>query len=179
MKKFIPLSFLILLVSLLAGNALAAKPFAGVKKLMTVEEYERAGLNKLSADELQALNRWFARYSADVASALHAAPPVPAPEPREWPRLSPKFSARQHSEQPRDEEEEWHTLVAHIKGKFSGWTGKTRFKLDNGQVWQQRNGGTWKTSSVSPEVTIEKNLLGFFKMRVEGHSVAIGVKRIR
>jgi hypothetical protein len=35
-------------------------------------------------------------------------------------------------------------VTSRIVGEFSGWSGKTRFVLENGQVFEQRRPGRWK-----------------------------------
>jgi len=70
------------------------------------------------------------------------------------------------------------TIKATIKGKFSGWSGKTIFKLSNGQVWRQRIKGNWRYRAESPSVEIKKNFMGYYVMRVDDKK-SVGVSQIK
>ena len=65
-----------------------------------------------------------------------------------------------------------------IDGRFDGWSGKTLFRLQNGQVWQQRISGVWRHLEESPEVEIRKNLLGLWEMELINARRQVGVRRI-
>jgi len=183
---------------LLACRPSLADEFQGVKQLMSETEFKQAGMEKLSAPEIQVLNRWIAKFSAGrrslavplataggdqsvapvqgagLAISSHTASisvsrvdarpalaPTTTPAPRD--RLTAQSSA---------------AAAVHIKGEFSGWSGKTRFHLSNGQVWQQRLPGRWKAHLESPRVRIEKNLFGYYKMTVVEQDRGIGVTRV-
>jgi hypothetical protein len=51
------------------------------------------------------------------------------------------------------------------------------FNLDNGQVYQQRRPGSWRTQLSDPEVKVGHGFMGVLELEVGGHS--IGVKRLR
>ncbi len=129
------------------------KEFPGIKTLMSAQEWQAAGLTKLSDSELDALNAWLIRYTARDASIL-----------------------RNQVTQIKEEADK--DIHSNIDGKFSGWSGKTRFRLKNGQVWQQRHNGRWKTELVDPEVIITRNFFGFYEMKVKVADRSIGVKRL-
>ena len=65
-----PLLFLTLMCNVAAASAEQGSEFPGIQKLMSEEEYQAAGLDKLSADERAALNRWLVNYTAAEAPAL-------------------------------------------------------------------------------------------------------------
>ncbi len=69
-------------------------------------------------------------------------------------------------------------LRARVLGEFKGWDGKTRFTLDNGQIWRQSTPGVYRFKSTDPEVTIEKGLLGY-KMRLVETKRSIAVRRVK
>jgi hypothetical protein len=77
--------------------------------------------------------------------------------------------------QPRERIE----ISSRIAGEFNGWTGRTRFTLENGQVWEQRRGRRWKITLDSPEVRITQTFLGAYEMEIVSESRKIGVRRIR
>jgi len=66
-----------------------------------------------------------------------------------------------------------------IVGRFSGWGDKTRFKLENGQVWQQLYGVKWKTSLENPEVIIKKRFLGTYTNTIFEADKTTGVTQIK
>lgn len=73
-------------------------------------------------------------------------------------------------------------IEARLLGDFTGWTGKTIFRLDNGQVWQQTNNYIRNYSPrdpiTQPKVTITKGMFTSYNLRVEGVKRIVQVKRI-
>jgi hypothetical protein len=149
-----------LLASALLCAALTIAPaladtFPGVEKLMSAEQFESAGLHKLTPAEREALDRWLVSYTAEEAPEML--------------RSNPEVRAA----------EEAIRIEARIKQPFNGWTGDTVFYLDNGQVWRQRLKGRYFHRGDDTAVVIEKNLLGYFKMTVVSSDKSVGVTRIR
>ncbi len=56
----------------LALGSIAAddKEFPGVKRLMSDEDFKATGLDKLSTEEIEALDAWLLRYTAGDAAVL-------------------------------------------------------------------------------------------------------------
>lgn len=129
-----------------------------IRKLMTPEEFEAAGLDKLSPAEIEALNRWVVRYTA------HEAPEVR------------RQDVVVKAEAAKADEAGFKTRIA---GEFSGWDGDTIFRLQNGQIWKQRLEGRWHYRADSPEVELRKNLMGFWVLKVVETDKSIGVKRLQ
>ncbi len=73
-------------------------------------------------------------------------------------------------------------LEARLVGDFTGWSGNTVFRLDNGQVWQQRKNYITnyrpRDPIPAPRVTITKGWFGGYDLRVEGVKRSVQVKRI-
>lgn len=145
----------LLCAALTSAPTLAEGTFPGVEKLMSAEQFEAAGLNKLTPAEREALNSWLLSYTAEEAPEML--------------RSNPEVRAA----------EEAIRIEARIKQPFSGWTGDTLFYLDNGQVWRQRLKGHYFHRGDDTAVVIEKNLLGFFKMTVVDSAKSVGVTRVR
>ena len=145
-------SLTILSLIFFASISLASRDFPGIEKLMTEEEQSISGVNSLSEEQLQALNQWLIRYTANDAPTLQIE------------NSEVKQVAKQG-------------ITTRILGEFSGWTGKTVFALENGQTWQQRRRGRWKTSLVNPEVVLSRNFTGAYELSVVGGKTT-GVKRI-
>ncbi len=143
---------------LLAGaSSIQANDFPGVKKLMNEEEFQKSGLNKLSEGELEALNDWLIKYTAKDSALI-------------------RQNVKAVQEETKSE------IRSRIKGTFKGWKGNTKFYLENGQVWQQRNqkGGTrWTVNLDNPKVIITTNFFGLQILTIEGEDKSTKVKRIR
>ena len=135
-----------------AGIATAGDHFPGVRQLMSDEEFRATGLEKLSLEELEQLDAWLIRYTAGDAEVLRA------------------------SNKAVRKAQKSHEIVARIEGDFRGWTGKTIFRLDNGQVWKQRLDSTYRyRGAANPQVRIERNWMGFYRMTVLGTGKSVGV----
>jgi hypothetical protein len=141
---------------LLAPTGMAETP-PDVRALMTADEFRETGLERLSPSELEALNRWLLRYSASQASEL-----------------------RQHNEIIKEEirKFEQQGIRTRIAGEFNGWDGNTLFRLENGQVWRQRQPGQWRYRASAPEVELSKNVMGFWMLRILEADKSVGVTRV-
>ncbi len=144
----------------------SAKEFPGIETLMSKEEFAATGLGKLSAEERKALDAWLLKYTTDDVPSLV----------REVPELKESISLKQAVTLKPEEE---GPMVSRIFGSFSGWKGKTLFRLENGQVWKQRQTGRYSKKLENPEVRINKNLMGFYMLEILETGRRIGVKRIK
>ncbi len=155
-----------------------------IQRLLTPEEFHRAGLDKLTPEELAFLN-------ASLAGAGVSAPQQTGPRPAATEAaLPPPVPQLPQGEAAFGNEQELHaraerlqrvpsSIRSRIRGEFSGWEGRTDFHLENGQVWHQVDGSQFSVNLVDPTVIIEKGLLGAFYLRVEGYGSSVKVKRIR
>lgn len=76
-------------------------------------------------------------------------------------------------------EEEPEEFSARYDGDFSGWSGRTLFKLENGQVWKQTQSGRVSHRRSRPMITIRRGAFGSFRLSVEGLNRTIRVKRVK
>ena len=193
----------------LAPSLLLADDFSSLEESMTQEQFEQAGLPQLSATQLQFLNRWLQRHgdlpqsrrqsavasaatkptaasaaieptAANVAiepTAASAAtePAVASVSPVEA-SSTPSHNNDQMGFVPKLDRSE---IRSNIDGDFNGWNGKTRFKLTNGQVWQQIGAGDFAHYAANPGVVIKPKSLGSWKLYVDGFNRGIKVKRIK
>ena len=136
-------------------GAAKQKDFPGIQKLMTAEEFARAGLDKLTPEQVRALDDWLVRYTAGEAYVVQTT-----------------------SEQVRAAVPEFR-LEARIVPPFNGWSGQTLFRLDNGQVWRQRIKGRYMFSGDDTRVVITRNLLGFYNMTLVSSGRSVGVEPAR
>jgi hypothetical protein len=146
----------LLLALCLALPAVAADS-PDVRALMSPEEFEAAGLGKLSPAEIEALNRWVLRYTAKDAPVLRVQSEVVREEIR-------KVDAEGFRTQ--------------IVGAFRGWDGDTIFHLANGQTWKQRLPGRFVYRADSPEVELRKNMLGYWMLRLVEANRSVGVSPV-
>lgn len=183
----------------------AAGESVSLRQLVGDAEYTAMGLDKLSAEEQARLARWlqlrtvgrpvpiaqptvaFGVGTATVTATLGAAAPPAAPAaavalpPASGPTPPARveigtvaaFGLRQD-----EVDGEVTEIRARVVGEFTGWTGKTRFKLDNGQVWQQGMSGTYTFKATDPEVIIEKTFLGY-RLRLVETRRSISVRRLK
>ncbi len=142
--------FFILLIS---WPLLAEDSFPGIRELMTDEELRASGVDQLTEPQIQALNQWLIHYTANESELIKQTTEV--------------------------KQEAFQPIESAIIGTFHGWSGKTTFQLENGQIWQQRYSDQWVTKMENPKVTITQNFFGFYKLEVEGKNKTIGVKRIK
>lgn len=75
-------------------------------------------------------------------------------------------------------EENLEPFEARITGDFRGWHGSTVFTLDNGQVWRQRHGSSYRHTSGDTRVKFETNWLGMWEMTVMSSGRTAVVKRL-
>tara|TARA_R110002073_G_scaffold207987_3_gene368241 strand:- start:303 stop:770 length:468 start_codon:yes stop_codon:yes gene_type:complete len=151
LKSFLsPLLIAFLLIPTLSS---AQERFPGIQALMTSEEREASGVNDLSRRQVEALNTWLIRYTANEAPVLQA-------------------------ENEEVIEVERQGMTSRIVGQFDGWSGKTRFVLENGQVFEQRRPGRWKVTLDNPEVHVSQNFMGAYELEVVSAGRSIGVRRI-
>ena len=141
---------------------------------MSPDEFERAGLDKLTADELAYLNAWLAR-TTQVETTVFAEAPS---EPASAHSASPQAVAFGAEQLESDQRQPLAAIHAHIEGKFSGWDGATIFRLDNGQVWRQRLRGRYRHEATNPAVRIDKGRYGYYLTLIATER-QVAVTRIR
>jgi pyruvate/2-oxoglutarate dehydrogenase complex dihydrolipoamide acyltransferase (E2) component len=122
---------------------------------------------------------------AATAAAAQAAPPpvAPAVPPAEPPPETAPAAADADSEDFGLEEQraaETKLIRSRIDGIFDGWSGKTEFTLENGQVWRQAAGGKLVArESENPEVEIKRGFMGVYYLKVDGYNPTVKVRRIK
>ena len=136
--------------------------FPGVKKAMPAEDYEAAGLEKLSEDERERLDEFIRKYVSTTSEKVAGKAVTEAVD---------EAVKRQEAAPPQ-------IIQSRIVGPFTGYTGRTTFTLENGQVWAQaqRDTGAFKKID-SPPVLILKDNVGY-RMYIAGGS-DIRVQRVK
>lgn len=146
----------------LASGAAFAQQFSSLEERMTEAEFKAAGLDKLSAEELAALNSWLAPRVGARAGAVGAA--VAAD--------TAGFARGDNDES---------AIVSSIAGEFRGWDGAgDRITLANGQVWEVTDSSArLKIKVENPVITVEPGLFEAWYLKVEGYNSRARVKRIK
>jgi len=116
-----------------------------IKEVMSPEEFKAAGLNKLSADELQKLDAWLQGYRQVTEQAAE------------------KKATARASRTKMD------LIVSRVDGQFNGLTGRTIIRLEDGTVWKQANAEDRHRAKVTdhPAAAVMHGVFGY-KMQVEG-----------
>ena len=165
-----------ILILSISGLANAAGSFSTLEERMSGVEFNKTGLSKLTSDELAGLNEWLRRHSVATLENAAANPTTNAGLARSSSDL------RGFDDQPDDDSngKDPKLINATIVGNFTGWDRKgTLFKLSNGMVWQQSEKDTFYTKNPieNPEVTIEKGLMGIWRLSLVGDDETVRVKR--
>src|SRR5689334_23604005 len=116
-----------------------------IKEMMSPAEFNAAGLNKLSADELQKLDAWLQGYRQITEQ-----------------KAEKKATARASRTK-------MDLIVSRVDGRFDGLTGRTIIRLEDGTVWKQANGDD-RVRSKNPDHPAAAVIHGVFgyKMQIEG-----------
>lgn len=142
-----------------------ARSVPTLEERMTDEQFKAYGLDKLSPAELRGLNEWLQQESLRAGTSTDGASAVPDRDPR----LGFREQATDRA-----------TIEARLVGTFTGWSGNTIFKLDNGQEWQQAEAGTFSGQRIeNAEVTIKPKMMGNWLLVVEYCQCRVNVRRIK
>ena len=150
-----------------------------LKDELTPQEFESAGLGRLTAEELSNLNRLVrvdregeSKPSSDGKGNSEPRDATFAVQGGEAGFGSERKVVRQLDHKTPKE------IRSKIVGAFIGWTGHTTFRLENGQVWRQIDGTEFSVKVNDPVVIIRKASLGSYRLRIEGYSTQTTVQRV-
>ncbi len=117
-----------------------------LQDMMTAEEFRAAGLEKLSSEELKNLNAWLQGFR-EVAET----------------KAAEQATAKAKKEAKLEE------TLSRVDGTFTGLTGRTIIKLQDGTVWKQANKDDRYRAQVTdhPAAFVSRSPFGW-KMRIEG-----------
>ena len=112
-----------------------------IKQAMSPEEFHRAGLDKLSDEELKNLDRWLQGDREKTAKQAAA----------------------------RTSKTKMDLIVSRVNGSFGGLSGGTVIQLEDGTAWKQANSDDHfrGTSVEHPGAAVIHGIFGY-KMRIEG-----------
>jgi hypothetical protein len=175
-----------------AAPALAANRF----KEQPADQFRAAGLHKLTDEELDALQAMVERMNKGEITAVRqeAAQKVAAAEAKvqeteakvqqievEGKKAGPGWLRALVTLQNTDEKAgKADPVQTRIAGRFRGWDGKTLFRLENGQIWQQNDNTSYVGVDYdSPAVRIYPGVLGAYWMEVERVRPRVKVKPVK
>ncbi len=157
MKLF--LRFVVLAAVLCVITRADAQDFPGVEQAMPRGTFDASGMSKLTPEERARLDDFIRSY---VQAARAEAEKVGSDR---------AVKENKVATMPQ-------VIQSRIVGTFSGYDGRTRFPLENGQVWAQAQPETRRFPPVeSPPVLILKGRIGY-RMYIAGGS-DIRVTRVR
>jgi hypothetical protein len=146
--RCVGLGFFAMLTFVAPARAAQPEMSGSIKEVMSPEEFKAAGLNKLSADELQKLDAWLQGYRQVTEQAAEK-------------KATAKASAETHAKM--------DLLVSRVDGTFNGLMGRTVIRLEDGTVWRQANADDRYRPKVTdhPAAAVIHGVFGY-KMRIEG-----------
>jgi hypothetical protein len=143
-------------------------------KSLPADEYAAAGLNKLTPAELARLVAAVHRFqTVRPAAAVPVADAAADKKPPGW------FAALLTLDRAGSKPGEAEPLESTLVGDFSGWGGRTVFRLENGTRWEQQNRSetyVYSPTLHSPAVKITPASLGGFWLAVAGVNERVRVK---
>lgn len=166
----IPFALLMLAFAPLAWGQSA--PAANVEQQMSADEFKAAGLDKLSPQELAALNTWLQRkVGQETAKAVEVAQEVAKEEGRkEVVEKNRGFFDFGSTE----------AIKSNIVGEFKGFADGRKYTLANGQVWEQTEAATLAgVKKTDPKVTIKPGVFNTWFLKIDGYNTAAKVRRIK
>lgn len=168
----------VVLILLYGAPLCAEEGFSSLEEQMTGKEFTAAGLDKLTAEELQALNQWIR--SRSLATLAGPAAAAPAPTAAGAAAAAPETTGDQRGFRSEKEEEDRSPITSRIVGKFNGWDGESVFRLENGMIWEQADNDKFYIREVeNPVAIIEPGIFGTWRLHIEGYNSNCRVKRIQ
>ena len=172
-------------------TASADTDFQPLEQAMTEEERSRSGVDSLTSEQRKFLNNWLKRrYGADITSTREASKAsaiitvqqtaqsseekvIEAEVER---RVAQELATRK---QPVTVTAKSGPFEATLVGDFTGWRGKTVFRLDNGQIWRQRSSSQYRHRGSDQRVKFEKNWMGGWEMTVVSSGKSVLVSKVK
>ena len=130
------------------ANGAREEASGSIQEIMSPEEFRAAGLNKLTPDELVKLDAWLQGYRQVTEQTAEK-----------------KATARAA----KVEHAKMDLLVSRVDGTFTGLTGRTVIRLEDGTAWKQANADDRYRPKVTdhPAAVVIHGIFGY-KMQVEG-----------
>ncbi len=162
----------------------ATAPAAEFTKSLSTAEIQSAGLAKLTPEEIASLEALVQRYKQGAVAVVQqqaeknqqeaekkivaAEAKVAAAKPeKKFPAWVGALITLQHT---GDQPDKAETLESRLVGNFSGWSGRSTFRLENGQLWTQANSDSYEYAPTlhTPAVKISPASMGTFWLEIAG-----------
>ena len=162
----IPFALLMLALTPMAWAQQSAPMTGNVEQQMSADEFKAAGLDKLSAQELAALNAWLQRKVVqETAKVVETAKAEGRKEVAEKNRGFFDFGSAE-------------AIESNIVGEFKGFAMGRKYTLQNGQVWEQVEAASLAGVRLTDaKVSIKPGLFNNWFMKIEGYNTAAKVRR--
>jgi hypothetical protein len=138
----------------------AEPPYVPVEQRLSAQEMRATGLDTLSPEQLQLLNRLLREERSQAVTA--------AVEQRE------RDEAGLRHRRPAPE-----AVSGAVQGTVRGWSRGDVVVLQNGQRWRVTDGSlVLRNAAVDPKVTIEPGMFGAWYLQMEGQTPKLKVQRV-
>ena len=161
---------------------LRAESFPGLKVVMTAEDYARAGLDKLSPDQLGVIDAALIRHfkaavsvAAQRLAATDTSSPAAAATTAEAVAVDRKRGVLERFGIPTLNND-WRSAPV-LKARATGWVGGNSFALDNGQVWEGTEPIPFEIAG--RDIEIQPRPAGAFALSIEGKNTTVRIRRVK
>lgn len=173
------LSFALLAFSALPVSA-AENSFPGLHTVLTSAEWERAGLDRLTPDQIgvidAALIRHLVRQSATTSTPTAAAAPTAPASAAPTTAPTAKSGLLERFGLGRNSGPDWREQPP-LEARATAWLTVNRFTLDNGQVWEGVEAITFDLAG--QDVVIEARPNESFALKLKSGSASVRVRRVK
>jgi len=163
---------------LAVAPAFAASTFPGLKSVLTEAEWKRAGLDRLTPDELGVIDAALIRrevgiatqHQKEIASAQQAAPAPNVVPGQPTPTAAARFGL------PANNDTDWRAQPP-LQARVVKWETPSRFVLDNGQAWESNEPIVYEL--VGRDISIHARPNDRFSLTVGDVDTTIRIRRVR
>ena len=164
----------------------------GLKDMMSPEERQKSGVDTLTAEQRQFLSEWLLEnYTRNPAKVVSSPATAPDTSPQQAAsneatadtieaeidrRVAARLADNRASEKKPASDS---SFEARLTGNFTGWSGKTVFRLDDGQVWRQRSAANYRHRGTDVRVKFKKNWMGGWEMTVVSSGKTVLVSKVK
>ena len=164
----------------------------GLKDMMSPEERQKSGVDTLTAEQRQFLSEWLLEnYTRNPAKVVSSPATAPDTSPQQAAsneatadtieaeidrRVAARLADNRASEKKPASDS---SFEARLTGNFTGWSGKTVFRLDDGQVWRQRSAANYRHRGTDMRVKFKKNWMGGWEMTVVSSEKTVLVSKVK
>jgi hypothetical protein len=155
---------------------LAQASAPSLKSILSETEWKRAGLDRLTPDEIGVIDAALIRHHRGATTELRAELESVRQEVATAKVVSRERSLLERFGLPILSDVDWRELPP-MRGKVVAWETANRFKLDNGQMWEGLEPIPYELVGKNVEITARP--AGRFQLMVEGRNTTLRVIRLR